>query len=613
MTTQPRPPSRTPFPPPRPGEPVRVLPFDEAIVVPRPSPTSPGPAAPSEQRSLADLLDADGTGVASVDADGTVRSANGAFCSIVGAHDLADLRPGTAPSGVVRSLLDHLPNELLHGVGGGTWHGDLDHPAHGASATRARVLRSTIVVEPCAPSRPGPARVTMLLHDVTDARQQLAAIRHAASHDPLTGLADREHILGQLATAIARQRQHAGDVAVLFVDLDHLKYVNDAFGHRAGDQLLRATATRLQHAVRPDDRVARIGGDEFLVVGSDIGDSDAAMELAERVRRALSGHLRIGDLDLEFSVSIGVAVTDDALLERSDDDAATLLVSHADSAMYSAKQSGRGRSMLSTPQMRSVTRSRTELAATLARAVTDGSLHVHYQPVFSTVTRRAVAAEALVRWNHPELGRMDPASFIEIAEESGTIGRLGEQVLGRALDDLARWRGAGVVDRTFAVHVNVSRVQLGSSAFVNAVVAQLADRGLAPDQLVLEARETSLLARATDVDRSIRALRRAGVQVAVDNFGTGPKALAVMTDIGADVLKLDGSLALPTGASETDTRLVRAVVLLAHALDMDVVAERVATVDQLERLRAAGCDMVQGNLLGLPADADAIDLAARPW
>ncbi len=223
--------------------------------------------------------------------------------------------------------------------------------------------------------------------------------------------------------------------------------------------------------------------------------------------------------------------------------------------------------------------------------------------MFSSVTQGAVGAEALVRWNHPTQGRIDPALFVSIAEESGSAVRLGELVIEQALADARIWIDQQLVDQHFAMHLNVSQLQLASAAFVNFVLTALRQHRLRPEQLVLEARETALLNHDVNVERSVRALRRLGVRIAIDNFGTGANALSILTDIGADILKLDGSLALPSGASDTDTRLVRALVLLAHALDMHVIAERVSGIEQLRRLRAAGCDYVQGNLLGEPVPA----------
>jgi EAL domain-containing protein (putative c-di-GMP-specific phosphodiesterase class I) len=255
-----------------------------------------------------------------------------------------------------------------------------------------------------------------------------------------------------------------------------------------------------------------------------------------------------------------------------------------------------------TTEMHSAARERTELAAELARAITDKRLSIDYQPVFSAVTRQTVGAEALVRWQHPTRGRIEPIEFVSIAEEAGSIGELGEFVLEQAMVETRLWLEQGRIGDGFAAHVNVSPAQLASASFVNLVMSMLRVHGLEPHRLVLEARETALLGRNVDIQRSVRALRRLGVRIAIDNFGTGANALSALTDVGADIVKLDGAFGLPTGSTDADTRLVRAVVLLAHALDMRVVAERVSTVEQLLRLRAAGCDEVQGNLLA-PASA----------
>jgi EAL domain-containing protein (putative c-di-GMP-specific phosphodiesterase class I) len=224
--------------------------------------------------------------------------------------------------------------------------------------------------------------------------------------------------------------------------------------------------------------------------------------------------------------------------------------------------------------------------------------------VFSAIDQSAIGAEALVRWHHPTRGRIDPAMFVSIAEESGLIERLGHFVIERALSDLRSWRDSGLVGDDFAIHANVSQKQLSTAAFVHQVSALLRDHQVRPRQLVFEARETALTVQNVEVQRTVRSLRRLGVQIAIDNFGTGASALSVLTDVGADLLKLDGSLALPSGSSEADIRLVRALVLLAHALDMRVVAERVSGAEQMRRLRAAGCDYLQGNLLAAPLSAD---------
>ena len=236
-----------------------------------------------------------------------------------------------------------------------------------------------------------------------------------------------------LREAIRGQRGKVGHVAALFIDVDHLKYVNDALGHQVGDRLLVSSAARLAEAIRPHDHVARIGGDEFLVVCKDIPDAVTALDVSERIRQALSGRLRLRELDLEFSVSIGIALSDADVFDMSDADAAAALISNADTAMYEAKSSGRGRCALFTSRMRSAARERTELAAALSQAITKRELTLEYQPVFSAVSQTAVGAEALVRWVHPTRGRIDPATFVSIAEESGSAGRLGDALAGQVV------------------------------------------------------------------------------------------------------------------------------------------------------------------------------------
>jgi diguanylate cyclase (GGDEF)-like protein len=559
------------------------------------------PAAVTLPVAVRELLDADRTALVILDLEGGVRAANETALELLGAPSTAAMTADSASLTVLRSLLDHVPRHLVAGTGDGTWQGDIDHID---PMGEARVLRATVVTRR-DPNLPGGGFTGVVAHDVTLARATIAALRHRATHDPLTGLANRRQILTLLAHAISEQRRRPGHVAAIFVDFDRLKHVNDALGHQIGDRLLIAAARRLCDSVRPQDRVARIGGDEFLVVCAGLTDPSEAVHLAERARRALTGRLRLRQLDLPLSVSVGVALCDDDLQDTDVMSVASALISNADTAMYEAKGAGRGRSVVFTAAMHSAARERAELAAELVRAIRDRRLRIDFQPVFSTVTHRAVGAEALVRWDHPVHGALDPLEFVSIAEEAGSIGELGELVLDQALLEMRLWTERGVVDDDFAVHVNVSSTQLASATFVGQVMGRLHSHGVRPEQLVLEARETALLGRNFDVDRSVRGLRRLGVRIAIDNFGTGANALSVLTEIGADVLKLDGALGLPLGSSDADTRVVRAVVLLAHALGMRVVAQRVSDADQLDHLRAAGCDAVQGNLLapaGRPED-----------
>lgn len=562
-----------------------------------PSTGLPTPADPLD--ALRSTLAAGEFATAIVALDGSIIELNELARELFPERHLPDER--TDGRDRLRHVLDQIPQQLLTDPEGGVWRGEIDLAAPGAPT----MLHATTVLVRHDPAAPAGGFVGVVCHDVTDERRRTDDLMHLLEHDATTGLLNRHAALERTADAIRAASETGGHVAVLLIDVDRLRDVNDALGHEIGDRLLASTAKRLTTAVRPEDVVARLGGDEFLVVCHDVADATVAMELADRVRRSLTGRLTIRQVELDVSVSVGVGITDDAALAVPAEQAAVQLVSHADTAAHAAKQAGRGRTALFTSQLQHRARARTELAAALSRALRNGELHVEYQPIFSAVSERAEAAEALVRWNHPTRGRVEAGDFIPVAEETGVIVPIGDWVLQQACAAARTWIDQGIVGQRFAVHVNVSRLQLSTASFVNRVVDLLREYRLRPRQIVLEAREATLLGGdADEVVRSVRALRRVGVRVALDNFGTGSNALSLLTDIGADVLKLDGSLALPSGASDADTRVVRALVLLAHALNMEVVAERVTGLEQLRRLRAAGCDLVQGHLVGRPCAPD---------
>jgi diguanylate cyclase (GGDEF)-like protein len=492
------------------------------------------------------LLSADHSAVVILGLDGTLLDINDVAKAGLGVTDDQELEDGAPTRQLLRSLLDQVPQQLLTDPDGGVWHGDVDLSKEDGLPQVAAV---TVLVHHEANSPTG-GFIAAIARDVTDAHRRQEQLVHALDHDPVTGLLNRRAALLAAAGAVGERRGGPGHVAIFMIDVDLLRDVNDALGHEVGDRLLASTARRLSTAVRPTDVVARVGGDEFLVLCHEVADADVARELADRIRRALTGRLSIRHLELEVSVSVGVAVSDQALLELPSDQAAIELLSHADTAVHAAKRAGRGRTMLFTDQLRSRARERTELAAALARALHNEELSIEYQPIFSAVSEQVEAVEALLRWNHPTRGRIDAGDFVSIAEETGVIVPIGEWVLHRACADARALIDSGVAGPRFAVHVNVSRLQFSSPSFVSGVVDRLREYRLRPRQLVLEAREATLLGDVDEITRSVRALRRVGVRVALDNFGTGANALSILTDIGADVLKLDGGLALPSGASD---------------------------------------------------------------
>jgi diguanylate cyclase (GGDEF)-like protein len=589
---------------------------DDLTVVAR----APEPVTSPVLDQLRMLLRADGAATLLLGMDATVLDVNDVARARLGLDDDDPLEPDGPGRSVLRSLLDQVPQRLFSDPAGGTWHGEVDLTHDGVGV----VLDATVLVHHDA-SSPHGGFVAAIARDVSELHQRVDRLQHDLHHDAVTGLMNRIAALAEITEAV--ERDGGTHVAVLVIDVDRLADVNDALGHEIGDRLLASTAKRLASAVRPDDTVARIGGDEFMVLCHDVADVEVASELADRIRRALTGRLTIKDLELDVSVSIGVAIVTPDLMDQAGSHQAgssqagshqagthraVELLTRADTAVRAAKHDGRGRTAVWNDRLRSTARQRTELAAALSRALRHEELTIEYQPIFSAVSEQAEAAEALVRWDHPTRGRMEANEFVGVAEDTGIILAIGEWVLRQACADTRHWIDTGIVGQRFAVHVNVSRLQLTSPTFVNNVVELLREHQLRPRQLVLEARETTLLGESADVARTVRALRRVGVRVALDNFGTGANALSILTDIGADVLKLDGGLALPTGASDADTRVVRALVLLAHALNMDVVAERVTGLEQLRRLRAAGCDLVQGHLLGRPCPREDFHVYGRP-
>jgi diguanylate cyclase (GGDEF)-like protein/PAS domain S-box-containing protein len=435
----------------------------------------------------------------------------------------------------------------------------------------------------------------VMAQDVEERLRSEQALVHQATHDLLTGLANRALLSDRLTHALAQRA--ADGLAVIFVDLDRFKMINDGRGHTAGDVVLREVAGRMQGAVRSGDTVARVGGDEFVIVVEGLIGRDAVLAVASRVAWSMDAPFIIESAEVFMTVSQGVAFVEPG-------DTAESLLHRADAAMYLAKQSGRGRIQVADTDMVCQASRQLELEAALRQALDHAELVAHYQPVVETATGTVVGAEALLRWLHPQRGLLGPAEFISVAEDSGLIVPIGEWVLRQALEEAARWVGAGRDGRALSVAVNLSAAQLASRNLPFVVARALSATGIEPSRLHLEVTESLLVgdrARAVEV---LRALRSLGVRVDVDDFGTGYSSLAQVRTLPVDSLKIDKSFVDRLAGTDEDAALVAAVIQLAHSCHLEVIAEGVEHGTQRDELVRLGCELAQGYFFSRPVDGD---------
>ncbi len=436
-----------------------------------------------------------------------------------------------------------------------------------------------------------------VLNDVTSRKDAEERLNHLANHDPLTGLPNRTLLHDRLAHAIARRRE--GGVAVLFLDLDRFKLINDSYGHDVGDELLRAVARRLTEGLRGEDTVARLGGDEFVVLLEGLPDVNAVATVAAKLAERLSAPLEIGGRALPLAASIGIA-----LHPRDGRDAQTLL-KNADTAMYRAKEGGRGGFCFFAAGMNAHALRRLTLENELRRALDQGELEIFYQPQARIADGRLCGAEALVRWRHPEKGLVPPAEFIPVAEETGLIVALGEQVLRGACRQLADWRRRGLAAPRVAV--NLSPRQFRQADLVERIAAILAETGADPAGLELEITESAAMHNPDEAVAALRRLRAMGVSLAIDDFGTGYSSLSHLKRFPIDTLKIDRSFVQGIPGDGDDTAIVRAIVAMAGGLRLAVLAEGVESEAQRAFLETLGCASAQGWLYGRPQPAAAFE------
>ncbi|MEX2658443.1 MAG: EAL domain-containing protein [Acidimicrobiales bacterium] len=447
----------------------------------------------------------------------------------------------------------------------------------------------------------------VVMRDATVSKRAEAALAHQALHDPLTGLPNRALLLDRIGQALSR-RQPSGSVAALFLDLDRFKVVNDSLGHEVGDELIVSIAHRLRSVVRPSDTVARLGGDEFVVLCEGVGDPQDVIALSERIEAAVATPVNVGarGVDVVVAVSVGVVIADDNHV-RPDD-----LLRDADTAMYRAKQRGGSRHEVFDDSFRVEAVGRLQVENELRHAIEDDRVRVHYQPIVDLTTGRISGVEALVRYEDPAGGLVQPVEFLTVAEESGLIVPLGARVLDEACRQAVRWRREG--GYLLQMSVNLSARQLTRPGFVDVVEKTLLEHGLEPGTLSLEITESALMDAALSNPNLLEGLKAAGPRLGIDDFGTGYSSLTYLRRFPVDFIKIDRTFVDGLGKDAGDTAIVKAVIGLGTALGLMTIAEGVETSQHLSVLRELGCDLAQGFHFARPLPADALTelLASQP-
>jgi len=431
--------------------------------------------------------------------------------------------------------------------------------------------------------------------DITPRKQAEERIQYLATHDSLTGLPNRVMFAELLSHVLASARRNRRKFAVLFIDLDRFKFINDSLGHEAGDALLCEVARRLKDSLRASDIVARMGGDEFVMLLQDLGNSEQAGGIARKLLSAVIKPIELNGQECRVTASIGISVfPDDAPDETS-------LMTHADLAMYHAKEEGKNNFQFYDGRLETMSLERLALETRLRRAIERNELSLHYQAKLDLRDNTIAGVEALLRWNSPELGAVSPAQFIPLAEETGLILAIGKWVLRSACEQCVQWQNAGLPP--VRVSVNLSPRQLNDPELVAAVRTVLADTGLKPDLLELEVTESSVMHNVERALEVLGALKDMGVRLAIDDFGTGYSSLAQLKRFPIDTLKVDRSFIRELPSDSEDKAIAEAIIAMGKTLSLTVVAEGVETREQQEFLRERACDQMQGFFFSKPVPA----------
>ncbi|MBI1891148.1 MAG: EAL domain-containing protein [Burkholderiales bacterium] len=540
-------------------------------------------------RLAAQVFENSRDGILIMDIQKRIVSVNPAFTTITGytAHDALGKPASMLGTGLqLPGYREHIWEKMLKS---GHWQGEIWGRRRDGTAYPAWVSITAVYDEH------GRARnFIAIFSDITERKQTEEHIRHMVEHDFLTGLPNRALLLDRLQQAMAAAKRHRAKLAVLFLDLDRFKNVNDSLGHHVGDKLLQAVAERLKKCVRTNDTVSRQGGDEFVIMLADIGDDGQAAHIAANILKSINQPYQLDEHVLHITTCIGIAVY------PGDGNDIDNLIKHADTAMYHAKESGRNGYQFFNHDMNVRIVERINLENHLRRALQDGQFYLDFQPELDIASGRATSAEALIRWQHPERGVLLPQKFLAVAEECGLIVPIGDWVLRTACHQGRMWREQGL---QIGVAVNLAAVQFRQKNFLENVAEILKETRLPPQALELEITESVLFDNTEASINTMRALRQMGIKLAVDDFGTGYSSLSYLKHFPIDKIKIDQSFISDLDIDPNDAAIIRAILIMAKSMKLSVIAEGVETADQLAFLRSQGCDEYQGNYAARPLRA----------
>lgn len=552
-------------------------------------------------RKLNSAVDQSANGILITDMRGTIEYVNAKFCEVNGysREDVVGQNPRFLKSNENSdALYQEMWTTLLQGQG---WRGELRN--------RKKSGEIYWCMETISPIRNELGEVThylAVIEDVSERKFAEETIHRLAYYDPLTDLPNRRLLRDHLESAVAWSRRAETGVALFYIDLDRFKTVNDTLGHAIGDALLMAAAGRLKTSIRENDTLARLGGDEFAVVVGNVRNNDDAATVAEKLIEAVRQPFDIDGHELHVTTSVGIA------LYPQDTDDIDTLIRHADAAMYQAKGEGKNTYRFFAKELSKFSVEHLALENGLRKAVARQELVLEYQPKLDLRTWRVCGMEALVRWEHPTLGRVSPARFIPLAEEIGEIPAIGEWVLREACRQLQQWR---LAFPELSVSVNLSAMQFRQPDLPDRIAAILKETGLPPGALELEITESALVDNPSQAVLTLRALRGLGVSISIDDFGTGYSSLSYLKNFPVNVLKIDQSFIRSLSAKSGDRAIIHAVIVLGRSLGLRVVAEGVENAEQLALLGELDCDMAQGFHFSKPLPPQEIQvfLRKRPW